>query len=226
MITTHTYIHTLENESDLVGRRINGTCRPHRRGRLLQSRRRHRPSSHRHPPYRHRRIVFHTHSSYQCMYVCMYVCTSPLQIEDLPPMSRFYHTRWKLVPPIRPIHTFITYILMCRMYVCMYNVYMSFPQMRHCNIAPLHQLGMYVCMYVCMYGILVMAAHLLLRESEGHESIHRFHFVVCEVDHVRLAGCCSPAHTSAAACWPERPISYIHTYIHIRMATCSAKNRL
>ncbi len=96
------------------------------------------------------------------------------------------------------------------MYVCMYNVYMSFPQMRHCNIAPLHQLGM----YVCMYGILIMAAHLLLRESEGHESIHRFHFVVCEVDHVRLAGCCSPAHTSAAACLPERPISYIHTYIH------------
>ena len=29
------------------------------------------------------------------------------------------------------------------MYVCMYvcTVCMSFPQMRHCNIAPLHQLG-------------------------------------------------------------------------------------
>ena len=26
-------------------------------------------------------------------------------------------------------------------YMYMYNVYMSFPQMRHCNIAPLHQLG-------------------------------------------------------------------------------------
>ncbi len=59
------------------------------------------------------------------------------------------------------------------MYVRMYNVYMSFPQMRHCKIPPLHQLGichnnvtvdntfptcfggvqvvrMYVCMYVSM----------------------------------------------------------------------------
>ena len=53
------------------------------------------------------------------------------------------------------------------MYVCI--TYMRFPQMSHCNIAPLHQLGichtnvtvdntfptcfggvrMYVCMYVC-----------------------------------------------------------------------------
>ena len=41
------------------------------------------------------------------------------------------------------------------MYVCMYYVYM-----RHCKIAPLHQLDIchnvtvdntYVCMYVCMY---------------------------------------------------------------------------
>ena len=41
---------------------------------------------------------------------------------------------------------------------CMYNVYMSFPQIRRCYIDPLHQLGichnnftvhsMYVCMYV------------------------------------------------------------------------------
>ncbi len=49
----------------------------------------------------------------------------------------------------------------------MYYVYMSFPQMSHCNIAPLHQLGIchnnvtvdntfptcfggvQVCMYVC-----------------------------------------------------------------------------
>ena len=41
-----------------------------------------------------------------------------------------------------------------RVYVCMYYVYMRFPQMRHCNIATLHKLGIchdYVCMYVCMY---------------------------------------------------------------------------
>ena len=32
------------------------------------------------------------------------------------------------------------------LYVCMFYVYMNFPQMRHCNI---------VCMYVCMYVLYV-----------------------------------------------------------------------
>ena len=42
--------------------------------------------------------------------------------------------------------------------VCMYVCYIdkSFSQMRHCKIAPLHQLGFchnnkYVCIHVCMY---------------------------------------------------------------------------
>ena len=62
------------------------------------------------------------------------------------------------------------YIYVYSIYICMYYVYMSFPQMSHCNIAPLHQLG--IChnnvtvdntfptlgykineIYVCMYRL-------------------------------------------------------------------------
>ena len=51
------------------------------------------------------------------------------------------------------------------MNVCMYYVYMSFPQMRHCNIAPLHQLGIChknvtVCMYVCMYVYMYLCMYV------------------------------------------------------------------
>ena len=59
------------------------------------------------------------------------------------------------------------------MYVCMYNVYRSFLQMKHCNIALLHQLGIchnnvtadkYVCMYVCIFEIyLVVVSEMVGR---------------------------------------------------------------
>ena len=57
-------------------------------------------------------VCMHT-CKYACMHVCMYVC-----------MLVCMHT--------------------CKyacMHVCMYFVYMSLPQMRHCNIAPHHPLG-------------------------------------------------------------------------------------
>ena len=41
---------------------------------------------------------------------------------------------------MRHLSTLSVCMYVC-MYVCMHYVYMSFPQMRHCNIAPLHQLG-------------------------------------------------------------------------------------
>ena len=55
----------------------------------------------------------------------------------------------------------------------MYYVYMSFPQIRHCNIAPLHQLGIchnnltvdntFQTMYVCMYVYLIICGMSLPR---------------------------------------------------------------
>ena len=63
------------------------------------------------------------------MYVCMNVCMhSILYVEML-----FYRNTIEHKQPF-------IYVNIC-IYVCMYNVYMIFPQMRHCNMVPLHQLG-------------------------------------------------------------------------------------
>jgi hypothetical protein len=43
---------------------------------------------------------------------------------------------------------------------------MSFPQMRHCNIAP------YVCMYVCMYAYHVAVADSAAALEEGGVQQH------------------------------------------------------
>ena len=47
-------------------------------------------------------------------------------------------------------------------YVRMYYVYINFAQMRYCNIAPLHQLGLYVCMYACYYVIMCMCMYVCM----------------------------------------------------------------
>ena len=74
------------------------------------------------------------------------------------------------------------------MYVCMYNVYMSFPQMRHCNIAPF-----YVCMYVYIDVSLFvhcMNACMYVRMSTitSTHSLHTVYMYVCMYVYVLTMG--------------------------------------
>ena len=71
---------------------------------------------------------------YEYMYVCicMYAVSCYRRRSTLHDIARYHY---------KPLFHSANVRMYIRMYVCMYYVYMSFPQMRHCNIAPLHQLG-------------------------------------------------------------------------------------
>ena len=69
------------------------------------------------------------------------------------------------------------------MYLCIYYIRMNFAQMRHCNISPLHQLCMYVCMYVCS---LCMYVYNIIKALAAQMSHHSNELL----SHTRYSFCC------------------------------------